>query len=57
MTKKELQAELISWIKYCDKVMNDYDECSDERTYGEGRKSGLKLALQLVEHLDEDKKA
>lgn len=57
MTKKELQAELISWIKRCDEVMNDYDECTDEWTYGEGRKSGLKLALQLVEHLDEGKKA
>lgn len=55
MTKKELQAELIRRIKNCDEVMNDYDECTDEQTYGEGRKSGLKLALQLIEHLDEGK--
>lgn len=55
MTKKELQSELIRRIKNCDEVMNDYDECTDERTYGEGRKSGLKLALQLIEHLDEGK--
>lgn len=55
MTKEELQKELIERIKRCDEVMKDYPEGTDERTYGEGRKSGLKTALQFVEHLEEEK--
>ena len=55
MTKEELQKELIERIKRCDELMQDYPEGTDERTYGEGRKSGLKTALQFVEHLEEEK--
>ena len=57
MTKKEIQAELIQRIKHCDKILFDSNESSYEQTFAEGRYSGLKLALQLVEHLDEGKKA
>lgn len=56
MTKKELQAELIRWIKGCEVAMYECDdEESHERAYCEGRIGGLKLALQYVEHLDEVK--
>ena len=57
MTKKEVQEELIRWLKSCDEVQGRYTEDCDEWIFGEGRKSGLKLALQLVEHLEEGKKA
>ena len=53
MTKAELKAELIARLKRCDEVLTDYEEGTDEHTYGEGRRSGLILALQYVEHLDE----
>lgn len=55
MTKKELQTELISRIKCCEKAIDSYDECSDSWTYARGRKDGLKLALQLIEYLNEGK--
>lgn len=68
MTKKELQVELIGRTKRCDEVLQEcyekvlsdkYDEVSDDFlkgcSYIEGRKNGLKLALELLEHLDEGK--
>ena len=54
MTKAELKAELIARLNWCEVIMQNCEECTDERIYGEGRKSGLKLALQLLEHLRED---
>ncbi len=57
MTKKELQAELIRRLKSCDEWQEQNSDVDKAWAFIEGRKSGLTHALQLVEHLDEDKKA
>lgn len=57
MTKKELQAALISQIKHYDKDLDYLNEkkSRDDWLYLLGRRDGLKLVLQLLEDLDEGK--
>ena len=57
MTKKEIQAELIRQLKSCDSMLSCENVRMQDRIEANERKSVLKLVLQLVEHLDEDKKA
>ena len=57
MTKKELQAAIVSEIKHCDKVLDHNKKSYEDWVYVLGQQSGLKLALQLVEYLEEDGKA
>ena len=57
MTKKELQAELIRQLKSCDEWQKQNSDVDNAWTFIEGRKSGLKHALQLVERLEDGKKA
>ena len=57
MTKKELQAELIQQLKYCDSILSCENIRMQDRIEANERKSVLKWALQLVEHLEEDGKA
>ncbi len=55
MLKKELQAELIRQLKSCDEILEHDIENSCEQTFAVGRRSGLVLALQLVERLEDGK--
>ena len=57
MTKKELQAELIQQLKICDSILSCENVRMQDRIEANERKSVLKYVLQLVEHLDEGKKA
>lgn len=58
MTKKELQAALISQIKHYDKVLDCLKgKKYDDWVYVLGQQESLKLVLKLVDCLDEDKKA
>lgn len=56
MTKKELQAALISQIRHYDKDLDYFSEKEslDDWLYVLGQRDGLKLALQLVENLAEE---
>ena len=58
MTKKELQAALISQIRHYDKDLNYFSEKEslDDWLYVLGQQSGLKLVLELVDCLDEVRK-
>lgn len=57
MTKKEVQAALIQQLKYCDSMLSYENLKMQDRIEANERKSVLKWVLQLVEHLDEGKKA
>ena len=57
MTKKELQAKLIQQLEYCNSMLSSENLKMQDRIEINERKSVLKWALQLVEHLDEGKKA
>ena len=55
MIKKELQAAIVSEIKHCDKVLDHNKKSYEDWVYVLGQRDGLKLALQLLEDLDEGK--
>lgn len=55
MTKKELQAELIQQLKFCDSILSCENVKMQDRIETNERKSVLKWVSQLVEYLDEDK--
>lgn len=56
MTKKEIQAELIQQLKYCDSILSCENVRMQDRIEANERKSVLKYVLQLVERLEEVKK-
>lgn len=51
MTKNELQAAIVSEIKYCDKVLDHNKKSYEDWVYVLGQQNGFKLALKLVEDL------